>query len=83
MHHKRCSTKEGALRITRRIPGAVNGVSACQFQVTAWDDSFSNGNVTKLDAFGIYSCNSGGDGNGNRYSIDPTPLTEGSIIIHQ
>ena len=62
--------------------GTVNGTYTCQFQVDAWDNSFSN---SKADAFGtkIYSCDGGADSNANRYSIDPTPLTGGSIIIHK
>jgi galactose oxidase-like protein len=62
--------------------GTVNGTNTCKFQVDAWDNSFS---ASKVDAFGIkiHSCGAGGDANGNRYSIDPTPLSGGSIIIHQ
>lgn len=64
--------------------GTINGTSVCQFAVDAWDNSFGTGS-SKVDAFGIkiYSCNSGGNGNGDRYSIDATPLTGGSIIIHK
>ncbi|MBI3667315.1 MAG: hypothetical protein HY236_14000, partial [Acidobacteria bacterium] len=64
--------------------GTINGTSVCKFQVDAWDNSFPSGGAF-VDAFGIkiYSCNSGGDVNGNRYSIDATPLTKGSILIHK
>jgi hypothetical protein len=64
--------------------GTINGASVCQFAVDAWSKSFRSTNGS-VDAFGIkvYSCNSGGDGNGNRYSIDHTPLSGGSIIIHK
>ena len=61
--------------------GTVNGTYNCKFQVDTWDNSFSSNG----DAFGIkiYSCNGGADANGNRYSIDPVPLTAGSVIIHR
>ena len=58
--------------------GTINGTTVCKFAVDAWDASFQPGNV---DAFGlkIFSCAGGGD----RYSLPPTPLTKGSIIIHK
>ena len=61
--------------------GTINGGSVCKFQVDAWDRSFQPGSV---DAFGlkIFACNSGGDANGNRYTIAATTLMNGSIIIH-
>ena len=57
--------------------GTINGTTVCKFAVDAWDASYSASNV---DAFGlkIFSCAGGGD----RYSLPPTPLTKGSIIIH-
>ena len=62
--------------------GTVNETNFCQFQVDAWDKSFSASN---LDAFGIkiYSCNSGGDANGNLYTVGATPLRNGSVVIHK
>lgn len=65
--------------------GTVNGTFVCQYQATAWDSSFAKGGSPKGDAFGIkiYGCTSGGDANGNRYSIDAVPLTAGNILIHQ
>ena len=58
--------------------GTINGGTACKFVVDAWDASFAPGGV---DAFGlrIFSCAGGGD----RYSLDATPLTKGSTIIHR
>lgn len=58
--------------------GTINNGTVCQFQVDAWDHSFQPGN---LDAFGIkiYSCDNGQD----RYSVPPTSLASGSIIIHR
>ena len=57
--------------------GTINGTTVCKFAVDAWDASYS---ASKVDAFGlrIFSCTGGGD----RYSLPPTPLTKGSIIIH-
>jgi hypothetical protein len=64
--------------------GTFDGTNVCQFAVDAWDNSFPSTNGP-VDAFGIkiYSCNSGGDSNGNRYSTGATPLSGGSIIIHK
>ena len=58
--------------------GTINGATVCKFAVDAWDASFAPGGV---DAFGlrIFACGAGGD----RYSLPPTPLTKGSIIIHR
>ncbi len=65
--------------------GTVNGTYTSKFQVDTWDNSFPSGTGEAVDAFGIkiHSCDGGGDANGNRYSIDPTPLSGGSIIIHR
>jgi hypothetical protein len=67
----------GEPRAKFRGTGTVNGTNVCSFEVDAWAGSF-NGNA---DAFGlkIFSCSSGGD----RYTLPPTALTGGSIIIHQ
>src|SRR5262249_55438861 len=64
--------------------GTTDGTNVCQFTVDAWDKSYNSAG-NKGDAFGIniYSCNHGGSGNGDRYSIDATPLTNGTIIIHK
>ena len=68
----------GQPRAVFRGTGTISGGNVCKFEVDAWDNSFSPGNA---DAFGlkIFSCASGGD----RYSLAATPLTKGSIIIHQ
>ena len=59
--------------------GTINGATLCKFQVDAWDGSFSGSGA---DAFGlkIFAC---GPGSTGRYSLDATPLTNGSIIIHR
>lgn len=64
--------------------GMINGSIVCQFAVDAWSKSFPTPSG-QVDAFGmkVYSCNSGGDSMGSRYSIDATPLSSGSIIIHK
>ena len=68
----------GQPRAQFRGTGKINGATECKFEVDAWDASYSSSN---LDAFGlkIFSCAGGGD----RYSLAPSPLTKGSIIIHQ
>jgi hypothetical protein len=72
-----CLVVTGQPRAIFRGTGTVNGTNVCQFEVDAWDGSFT-GNV---DAFGlkITSCSSGGD----RYSLPATALTKGNIIIHK
>jgi parallel beta-helix repeat protein len=67
----------GQPRAVFRGTGTINGGNECKFEVDAWDHSLQPGNV---DGFGlkIFSCTGGGD----RYSLAPTPLTKGSVIIH-
>ena len=68
----------GEPRAIFRGNGTINGATVCKFEVDAWDASYQPGSV---DAFGlkIFACAGGGD----RYSLDATPLTKGSIIIHR
>jgi Concanavalin A-like lectin/glucanases superfamily len=55
--------------------------ATCKFEVDAWANSF----LGSVDAFGlrIYACTSGGDANGNVYSLGATPLERGNIIVHK
>jgi hypothetical protein len=68
----------GEPRAIFRGSGTIGGTTVCQFEVDAWDSSFSS---SRLDAFGlkIFSC----AGGGGRYNLPPTPLKQGNIIIHQ
>jgi hypothetical protein len=68
----------GQPRAIFRGEGTINATTVCKFEVDAWDASFAPDGV---DAFGlkIFACTGGGD----RYSLPATPLTKGSIIIHQ
>jgi len=59
--------------------GTINGSIVCKFSLDAWNNSFQPGNV---DAFGLTIFNCGG-GTGNRYSLADTPITKGSIKVHQ
>ncbi len=69
----------GEPRAMFRGLGLVNDTTLCRFEVDAWDASFGNG----VDAFGLklYAC--GPNSNQNRYTLSPTPISKGSIIIHR
>jgi hypothetical protein len=62
--------------------GKINGTYTCQFQLDAWDKSFS---ASRRDALGleIFSCNGAAGPGGRRYLINPTPLSSGAIFIHR
>jgi YVTN family beta-propeller protein len=75
----------GQTRAIFQGSGTINGAAACKFQVDAWAGSFTSGNSANVDAIGLklYSCNGRADASGNRYRLEPTPLTGGRIMIHR
>jgi hypothetical protein len=59
--------------------GVLNGDTVCKFMIDAWDGSFI---PDKVDAFGlrIYDCTGAPR---DRYNLPATPVTKGSIQVHQ
>ena len=66
----------GQPRAIFRGTGTVNGTNLCNFEVDAWDGSFSGDDAFDLK---ITSCAGGGD----RYNLPATAVTKGNIIIHK
>src|SRR5262249_46290204 len=63
--------------------GTINGSTPCSYQVDAWNNSFvPSPGAAPVDAFGIEISSCGG-ATGDFYNLPTTPLTKGSIVIHQ